>query len=75
MACFEYYAGLGEKLDSSREKDVDVGDSSFRYILYLSLSHIVLCIIRPLPPKLLPGHTLQGSDSAAYIGLFCNRSL
>ena len=30
MACFEYYAGLGEKLDTSREKDVDVGDSSFR---------------------------------------------
>ena len=30
MACFEYYAGLGEKLDGSREQPVDVGDAAFR---------------------------------------------
>ena len=42
VACFEYYAGLGEKLDTSREKDVDVGDSSFRYkhgLLRMSCCH------------------------------------
>ena len=58
MACFEFYAGLGEQLDSSREKDVDVGDSSFRYLLYMSLLHTAPCNRRPLFPKLPPGSTV-----------------
>ena len=28
-ACFEYYAGLADKLDQSREQAIDVGDASF----------------------------------------------
>lgn len=52
IATFEYYAGLGEKLETSREKGIDVGDDSYK--TYTRSAQGVPAVLKTLVLRLPP---------------------